>query len=55
MREEISRYDQEKESVIARLREAESLTAEIERETAQIKGTLQRKTEELKRLEREHQ
>jgi chromosome segregation ATPase len=55
MRDEISRFEAEKESIIGRLRDAEALTNEIQRETTQIKQNLQRKTEELKRLEREHE
>ena len=55
MRDEISRFEAEKESIIGRLKDAEALTNEIQRETNQIKQNLTRKTEELKRLEREHE
>lgn len=55
MREEVSRYEQEKENIMGRLKDAEALTLEIQRESATLKANLQKKTEELRRLEREHE
>jgi len=55
MREESQRYEAEKEAVLARLKDAEALTNEIQRETHSLKTNLSRKTEELNRLEHEHQ
>ncbi len=40
MRDEISRYEAEKENIIGRLKDAEALTNEIQRETTQIKQNL---------------
>ena len=55
MRDEIQRYEAEKEAVLARLKDAEALTNEIQRETHTLKSNLARKSEELHRLEHEHQ
>jgi hypothetical protein len=55
MREEVSRFESEKEQIVGRLKDAEALTSEIQRETQQIKANLLKKSEELKRLEREHE
>lgn len=55
MREEVSRYEQEKENIMGRLKDAEALTLEIQRESTTLKANLQKKTEELRRLEREHE
>jgi hypothetical protein len=54
MRDEVSRYENEKEQILGRLKDSEALTDEIKRETAAIKGNLQKRNEELRRLEREH-
>ena len=40
---------------MGRLTDAEALTQEIQRESNAIKVNLQKKNEELKRLEREHE
>ena len=55
MRDELARFEHEKDSIMGRLKDAEALTTDIQRETSAIKGNLQRKTDELKRLEREHE
>jgi predicted nucleic acid-binding Zn-ribbon protein len=49
------RFEHEKEAIMARLKEAETLTTDIQRETNAIRTNLAKKTEELKRLEREHE
>jgi hypothetical protein len=54
MRDEVSRYENEKEQIMGRLKDSEALTDEIKRETTAIKGNLQKRNEELRRLEREH-
>lgn len=51
----MSRFEGEKEHLLSKLKEQESLTGEIQRETNVINTNLSRKNEELLRLERDHE
>ena len=55
LREELERFDREKETLIAKLREEEELSQQIARETNSINTNLMRRTDDLKALETEHE
>ena len=55
LREELERFDREKETLLAKLREEEELSQQIARETNSINTNLMRRTDDLKALETEHE
>ena len=55
LRDEMSRFENEKETLLSKLREEEDLGVEIAQETNVINTNLNRKTDDLRRLEAEHE
>lgn len=55
LRDELDRFEREKETLLAKLREEEELGSEIARETQAINSNLLHKTDDLKKLECEHE
>ena len=51
LREELDRFESEKETLLSKLREEEDLSGQIQRETEQVNTNLLRKADDLKRLE----
>ena len=54
LREELDRFESEKETLLAKLREEEDLSSQIHRETESVNTNLLRKADDLKRLESDH-
>ena len=54
LREEVERFESEKETLLAKLREEEELSNQIQRETESVNTNLLRKADDLKRLEMDH-
>ena len=54
LREELDRFESEKETLLAKLREEEDLSSQIQRETESVNTNLLRKADDLKRLESDH-
>lgn len=54
LREELDRFEVEKNSLLEKLREEEELQGQIQRETDNVNSNLLRKTDDLKRLEADH-
>ena len=54
LREELERFESEKETLLAKLREEEDLSSQIQRETESVNTNLLRKADDLKRLESDH-
>lgn len=54
LKDELDRFDKEKETLLSKLREEEDLSQQIARETNSINSNLMRRTEDLKQLEHEH-
>lgn len=54
LREELDRFEREKETLIGKLNEEEELSGQIQRETDSVNTNLLRKTDDLRRLEDEH-
>ena len=54
LREELDRFESEKETLLSKLREEEDLSGQIQRETEQVNTNLLRKADDLKRLETDH-
>ena len=54
LREELDRFETEKNTLLAKLREEEELSAQIQRETEQVNSNLIRKADDRKRLELDH-
>jgi len=55
LREELDRFEREKENLLAKLREEEDLSQQIQRETHAINTNLLRRTDDLRALEAEHE
>lgn len=55
LREELDRFEQEKNVLIEKLREEEDLSNLIQRETDNVNSNLLRKSDDLKRLEADHE
>lgn len=55
LKEELARFDQDKEQLLARLKDQEAMTTDVERETNALSANLARKNEDLRRLERDHE
>lgn len=55
LRDELDRFEKEKESLLAKLHEEEELSAQIQRETQAINTNLMRRTDDLRALEHEHE
>lgn len=51
LRDELDRFEKEKETLLSKLREEEELGAQIAKETNSINANLLRKTDDLKSLE----
>ena len=54
LREELDRFEVEKNTLLEKLREEEELQGQIQRETDNVNSNLIRKTDDLKRLEADH-
>ena len=54
LRDELDRFEREKETLIGKLNEEEELSGQIQRETDSVNTNLLRKTDDLRRLEDEH-
>ena len=54
LREELDRFESEKETLLSKLREEEDLSSQIQNETELVNSNLLRKADDLKRLESEH-
>ena len=54
LREELDRFEREKETLLNKLHEEEDLSGQIKRETDTVNTNLLRKTDDLRRLEEEH-
>ena len=55
LREELDRFETEKNTLLDKLREEEDLSAQIQRETESVNANLLRKADDLKRLEIDHE
>ena len=55
LREELNKFEREKEQLLGRLKEQEAISQEISRETNSLNQNLNRKNDDLRRLEREHE
>ena len=55
LRTELDRFQREKDSMLGRLRDQEATREDIARETSQLNADLGRKTDELRKLEAEHE
>ena len=53
-KDDLNRFEKEKETLLLRLRDQEKSTSDIDRETRAIQVNLTKKSEELRQLEREH-
>lgn len=54
LREELDRFEREKEHLISKLREEEDLSGQIQKDTESVNANLIRKTDDLRRLEDDH-
>ena len=54
LREELDRFEREKETLISKLHEEEELSSQIQRDTESVNANLIRKTDDLRRLEDDH-
>ena len=54
LRDELDRFESEKDTLLAKLREEEDLSSQIQRETESVNTNLLRKADDLKRLEIDH-
>ena len=54
LRDDLDRFDKEKETLLSKLREEEELSEQIARETNTINSNLMQRTDDLKKLEYEH-
>jgi len=54
LREELERFEREKETLISKLHEEEELSGQIQRDTESVNANLIRKTDDLRRLEDDH-
>lgn len=54
LRTELDRFQREKDSMLAKLRDQEATREDIARETNQLNANLLRKNDELRKLEAEH-
>lgn len=54
LREELDRFEREKETLVMKLREEEDLSGQIQRDTESVNANLLRKTDDLRRLEDDH-
>jgi len=55
LREELGKFDNEKQQLLQKLRNQEDLAKEISRETSAISANLKRKNDDLRTLEEEHE
>lgn len=55
LQSDLERFEKEKENLLSRLKEEEELSDQIARETNSINTSLQARTDDLKRLEMEHE
>lgn len=55
LRNELDRFQREKDTMLAKLRDQEATREDIARETSQINANLLRKNDELRKLEAEHE
>lgn len=54
LRDELDRFETEKNALIEKLRQEEELSGQIQRETDNVNTNLVRKSDDLKRLEEDH-
>lgn len=55
LRNELDRFQREKDTMLSKLRDQEATREDIARETSQINANLLRKNDELRKLETEHE
>mmetsp|Transcript_37397 Transcript_37397/g.49149 ORF Transcript_37397/g.49149 Transcript_37397/m.49149 type:complete len:132 (-) Transcript_37397:3663-4058(-) len=55
LRDELDRFETEKNALIEKLRQEEELSSQIQRETDSVNTNLLRKSDDLKRLEEDHE